>query len=99
MKEGLKRILGRTGDFLFGGLFILVGIWIIVFIVAHVVTGVHLPEQPSPLVWLLLLLQAFLGYRGRWCKSKLILATEAGVNNLGACRGKQDWMPLGPCIT
>jgi hypothetical protein len=28
MKEGLKRILGRTGDFLFGGLFILVGIWI-----------------------------------------------------------------------
>ncbi len=61
MKEGRKRILGRTGDFLFGGLFILVGIWIIVFIVAHVVTGVHLPEQPSPLVWLLLLLQAFLG--------------------------------------
>jgi hypothetical protein len=48
MKEGLKRILGRTGDFLFGGLFILVGIWIIVFIVAHVVTGVHLPEQPRP---------------------------------------------------
>jgi len=26
MKEGLKRILGGTGDFLFGGLFILVGI-------------------------------------------------------------------------
>ena len=37
--------------------------------------------------------------RGRWCKSKLILTTEGGTNILGVCRDKQDWMPLGRCIT
>jgi len=47
----IKRIVTRIIDFGFSAILIVVGLWLIFFVVAHIVTGVHMPEKPTFSTW------------------------------------------------
>jgi hypothetical protein len=53
MNEKLERIYGRTARCLSGGLLILVGLYIVTWMVLHAVTGTHMSDNPSHFEWLL----------------------------------------------
>jgi hypothetical protein len=61
MEENLKRIVGQIGIILLGSILILVGLCSIVIIAAHVIMGGHMPKNPSPLEWTVLLLSVLIG--------------------------------------
>jgi hypothetical protein len=53
MNEKLERIYGRAVRLVTGSLLVLVGLYFIVWMVLHTVTGVHMSDKPSNFEWFL----------------------------------------------